>query len=383
MDFKIKNVNPIITYSVTAIIAVAAYFFFLNLGNIFNSISWIISIIKPFLFGFILAYLLNVPMSFLEENLFERFLKKDKFARLRRILATLLTIILAIAFLTLLMVILIPQLMDNIETLSKTLPNQIYGVKGFLDGLLTRYNISTEQINKIMPSVDQVAQTISTSSSWLFNLSSQIISGLATALISLVLSIYFLIDKESFIAQTKKLLYVVFSKEKTVKIIEITRLTHSTFIKYISGIFLDALTISFLCFLGMLVIYRPYALLFAVIIGLTNMVPFFGPVIGAIPTSLLLLITAPDKVIWFLLFILVLQQTDANVIGPRIVGNSIGLPAHWVIFAILVGGGLFGFIGMLIGIPVFAVIYLLLTTFVNEKYNEKLKEDKKNNGEHK
>lgn len=375
MQFRIKNNKPVTTYSVVAIIAVASYFLFLNMGNIFSKISWTISLIQPFFLGFIIAYLLNIPMSFFEEKLFKRLLKKAKHAKLCRTLATLLTIILFLVLFILLLVMLIPQLIANIETLSMTLPNHLYDLKVFLEEMLVKYNVSADQINKAIPSMDQIAQTISASSTWLLNFSSQIISGLTTAIISLVLSIYFLIDKENFIKQAKKVLYVIFGKEKTGKIIDITRLTHTTFIKYISGIFLDACIVAILCFIGMLFIYHPYALLFAVIAGLSNMIPFFGPIIGAVPNTLLLLMTAPQKVIWFLLFILVLQQIDANIINPKILGNSIGLPVHWVIFAILIGGGVFGFVGMLVGIPIFAVIYLLMTTFVNDRYNKMLKKD--------
>jgi predicted PurR-regulated permease PerM len=376
MQFKIKNTNPIIAYSIAAVIAVAAYFLFLNFSNILNAISWAISVIQPFFFGFVIAYILNIPMSFLEDKIFNKLIKGENRARLRRTLSILLTYIVVAFLLFLLFALLLPQLIENMESISKKIPEHIYNLRKFLNNSLINFNISTEQINQIIPPMDQIAQTVSASYSWLFNFLKQIISGLATTIISIVLSIYFLIDKEKFIVQAKKILYILFSKEKTAKIIDIMRLTHTTFIKYISGISIDALVIAILFFIGMLFIYRPYALLFAVIVGFTNMIPYFGPFIGAFINSFLLLITSPDKIIWFLIFFILLQQIDANIISPRIIGGSIGLPVHWIIFAILIGGGLFGFIGMLVGIPIFAVIYLLLTTFLNEKYNKKLKEKK-------
>ena len=178
--------------------------------------------------------------------------------------------------------------------------------------------------------------------------------------IGLVIAIYLLTSKETFIGQAKKIVYTLLPPRYGNVVIHTMRISDQMFGGFISGKILDSAIIGVICYVGLIILRVPYSLLVAVIVGVTNVIPFFGPFIGAVPSVILIALADPIKGLYFLIFVLVLQQVDGNIIGPKILGDSTGLSAFWVVFAILVGGGLFGFMGMLLGVPTFAVIYYLL-----------------------
>ena len=187
--------------------------------------------------------------------------------------------------------------------------------------------------------------------------------------IGYIISIYVLYDKEKFRAQSKKLLYTFFDDDKIDLIIENTKYTDKIFGDFFAGKCIDSLIIGILCFIGMLILDMPYELLIAIIVGVTNIIPYFGPFIGAIPSALLILLVDPGKCITFIIFIFILQQFDGNILGPKILGNKTGLSSFWVLFSLLIFGGLFGMVGMIIGVPIFSIFY----TFVNGLVKKKLK----------
>ncbi|WP_346873677.1 AI-2E family transporter [Clostridium sp. UBA5988] len=189
--------------------------------------------------------------------------------------------------------------------------------------------------------------------------------------IATIISIYLLAGKEKFFAQIKKFLYAMLPEKPVKYVIELTRSSHKTFIGFLGGKLLDSLIIGVICFVGMKIFKMPYPLLVSFIIGITNIVPVFGPFIGAVPSVIIIFITSPIKALWFILFILVLQQFDGNILGPKILGNSTGLTAFWVMFAILLGNGLFGVVGMILGVPTFAVIYSIIVSVINNALKEK------------
>lgn len=180
-----------------------------------------------------------------------------------------------------------------------------------------------------------------------------------------------LFGKETFAAQIKKMLYAGMQVERANMVLHITRKSNEIFGGFIIGKIIDSAIIGVLCFIGITILDMPYILLVSVIVGVTNVIPFFGPYIGAIPSTILIALADPLKGLYFLIFIIALQQLDGNVIGPKILGNSTGLSAFWVVFSILLGGGLFGFIGMIIGVPTFAVIYYIVKMVVEEKLKKK------------
>ena len=197
------------------------------------------------------------------------------------------------------------------------------------------------------------------------------VSEILSFLIGLIVSIYILFSKETFSAQSKKIVYAVFRTDHANMILHLTKKSNEIFGGFIIGKIIDSLIIGVLCFFGLTILKMPYILLISVIVGVTNVIPFFGPYIGAIPSTILILLNNPIKGVYFLIFILVLQQLDGNVIGPKILGNSTGLSAFWVVFSILIGGGLFGFVGMIMGVPTFAVIYYIITMLINHLLEKK------------
>lgn len=198
-----------------------------------------------------------------------------------------------------------------------------------------------------------------------------VVTVLKNSLIGLIVMVYFLNIKDTLSAQSKKIVYSLFPLKQANRIIEEVRFTHSVFGGFITGKLLDSLIIGVICFFCMRLLRMPYVLLVSVIIGVTNVIPFFGPFIGAIPSAFLILLVSPMKCLYFLLFVLVLQQFDGNILGPKILGESTGLPSFWVLFSILLFGGLLGFVGMVIAVPTFAVFYHLTSEYVNRCLEKK------------
>ena len=198
-----------------------------------------------------------------------------------------------------------------------------------------------------------------------------VVNALKDSILGIIISVYVLYAKEQFIAQAKKIIVALTPDNFSKPFISLVRETHGVFGGFISGKIIDSLIIGVLCFIGTSILGMPYAVLVSVIVGVFNVIPFFGPFIGAIPSALLILMVDPLKCLWFVIFIIVLQQFDGNILGPYILGGTTGLSAFWVIFAILTFGGLFGFIGMFVGVPVFAVIYTLISRGINKKLEKK------------
>jgi predicted PurR-regulated permease PerM len=227
--------------------------------------------------------------------------------------------------------------------------------------------MNTTLNDTILPFTSDLVKTLSLS---IINL----VKVLWNFIIGFVISIYVLASKEKFAGQSKKVLYALLRKETGNTIIHNLRFTHNTFIKFLGGNILDSLIIGVLCFAGTLVMGTPYAALVSVIIGVTNIIPFFGPFLGAIPTALLILmvdISDPLTCVYFLIFIFLLQQLDGNIIKPRILGDSVGISGFWIIFSITVFGGLFGVFGMIIGVPIFAILYAAANSTISSKLRKK------------
>jgi predicted PurR-regulated permease PerM len=190
--------------------------------------------------------------------------------------------------------------------------------------------------------------------------------------IGFVISIYILFDKEKFKGQIKKMLYALFDEDKVNRILENTNNADRVFSNFFSAKLLDSLIVGIICFVGMIIFKMPYATMISVIVGVTNIIPYFGPYIGAIPSALIILLVDPSKCLWFLLFIFILQQFDGNVLGPKILGDKTGLSSFWVLFSLLVFGSLFGVVGMIIGVPIFSILY----SYINNVLKDRLKEKK-------
>ncbi|WP_294187880.1 AI-2E family transporter [uncultured Clostridium sp.] len=353
------------------------YFLLLNIKWVTTALGSILGIISPFITAFAMAFVLNLPMKFFENKVFN-FLDKEKSSFLRNLkrpLSILTTFISVIGFIVALILFVVPQLAASLSTLLDAVP----GYMESFEKLLNRYLSSTEILqhiyNTLMNTWQELlkyfANFLSTSLTGILNTTVSITSGLINFILSLVLTIYMLASKETLIYQIKKILYAFLNNAIVDKILSVGRLTNNTFAKFITGQCIEAIILGVLCFIGMNIFKMPYSLLISVLIGVTALIPVFGAFIGTIPAVFLILIINPIQAIWFVVFILCLQQFEGNIIYPRVVGNSVGLSAIWVMLAMLVGGSTLGLIGMLIGIPLFSVAYQLIKDYTNKRLTKK------------
>lgn len=360
-----------------------------RLGAILNRF---LNICFPIIVGFVLAYLFTPIVNTIEYRLFNplyRRISKGKIftgkkgrrhKNMIRAFSILLTDLLVFLCLYGLFAMIIPEIGKSIRSISDQFPrafNKYYNMAvDYLDkntfiAKFLRDNLSLDisSINS-QEVIDWLLQNIQNIGSFLSTLSATIYGTLKTSLniiIGFIISVYLLFGKETYAAQSKKICYSLFEMHNANRLIKDCRFIHKTFIGFISGKIFDSIIIGLLCFIGTTLIGLHYPVLISVIVGVTNIIPFFGPYLGAIPCALLLLLIAPIEAVYFLIFILILQQVDGNIIGPRILGDSTGISGFWVIFAITFFGGIYGIMGMIIGVPVFAVIYAFIKRFVNRR----------------
>lgn len=344
------------------------FFALYRLDSITKAIANVQRILSPVIYGIGIAYVLNPMVGFFEEKIMNFLSKKsDNQKKVRKVgrsagIAIALAVTLAILFV--LFSLVIPELIATIYGLIVAIPEQMAEFEKYITGLIDSNSQYTAIIQTVVISVSDWFE------SWLKNDLLKQITGITTGILNafnviidivlgFIISVYVLSGKERCVSKSKRIVYAIFSTEKANEILNIARKSNYIFSGFISGKIIDSLIIGILCFIGTSILNMPYALLVSVIVGVTNVIPFFGPYIGAIPSAFLILLADPVKGLYFIIFIIVLQQIDGNIIGPKILGEFTGLSAFWVVFAILLGGGLFGFVGMLLGVPVFAVIYYI------------------------
>ncbi len=375
------------------VIAVSVLFYLglSNLKHVGDAFSTVMKVLMPFLIGIAIAYVLSPLFNLVERPLYRWLAGKGEKPR-RHAKAASKAIASAAAVLVLLTVIaglllmVIPQMVDNITRLIDTMPEKTTQFMNWITWISTSLNNLFSSNPAIEEWVREGVETISDSlTRWMESMVSNlgaivgsvtqgVISGVNVVVdivIGLVICVYVLNSKDLFTAQCKKLVYSVFKINNANYIISSARFIHRTFGGFINGKIIDSLIIGVLCFIGLSILRIPYALLLSAIVGVFNLIPIFGPIIGAVIGTLLLLLENPLKALFFLIFVIVLQQIDGNVIGPKILGQTTGLSSFWVMFAILVGGGLFGFAGMLLGVPTFAVLYAFINRYLERRLERK------------
>lgn len=343
----------------------------------------LLRILSPFVWGLVITYLLTPLTRSLEQNVFgplsRRLYKKNrrysgrKFARSFSVFVAELVLL---AVLTALVYLILPQLYSSIETIVQNSGVYAANVSAWLERTLKGYpavaNYLDQQLdlinanvwdwlrNNVLPQLGNFVSSVS-------NGVLVAVRGVYNLIIGIVVSFYILSNRETFGANAKRLLYSIFSVEAADLLRDGIAFTDKTFMGFINGKLLDSAIIGLICYIVCALLNMPYALLVSVIIGVTNIIPFFGPLIGAVPSALIILMVDPIKCLIFVIFIIILQQVDGNIIGPKILGNSIGINGFWVMFSIILGAGLFGFWGMLLGVPVFVVIYTLVNKLIDRK----------------
>lgn len=379
-----------IYYGLTAFCVIAAcillYWAILRWDSVLNALSTLLRLISPFTWGLAFAYLLTPMTRWFEKQFFiplgrKLFKKSAKKARgFARAAAVAVALIVTIIIIAVLLRMILPQFYSSLESIVLNLPGYYRTVIQWVERTLADYpeieeyavaligNVS-ESITgwvktSVLPEINSLVTSLSTGVYMMFR-------GLMNFLIGLIVSCYVLFNKETFAAHAKKILYSLIKKDSVDKLLTSIAFVDRTFMGFISGKLLDSLIIGILCYIGCSILKMPYVTLVSVLVGVTNIIPFFGPFIGAIPSAIIILMVSPWKCFIFIIFILVLQQFDGNILGPKILGNSTGLNGFWVMFAIIVGGGLFGFMGMLLGVPVFAVIYNAVKSFTNSRLKKR------------
>ena len=356
-------------------ISLSILFFFLiyRFQGFGDAISKLTGILMPFIYGAVIAYLLK-PVCNCVENFLRRLLP-EKMGTAANMLAVTISLLFGILVVYALIMMIVPQLITSVTTLYYTARNNlndfvdwashqeiIASNQKLLDFIETSYDNLQDTLDNIVRTklVPSVQSLLSGAALGVMSF----VTFLKNIVIGLIVSVYLLASRKKFGQQGKLILYSLVKPRWANLIMEEIRYADRMFGGFINGKILDSAIIGVLCYIACLIFKFPSALLVSVIIGVTNVIPFFGPFIGAIPATLLILIQNPIKALWFVLFVLVLQQVDGNIIGPKILGNTTGLSSFWVLFAILLFGGLWGFVGMIIGVPLFAVIYDVLKKFV-------------------
>ncbi len=376
-----------ITAFLVAVCTILFIFAVFNYPVFAKGFSNIIRILMPVINGFLIAYLLNPVMKFFEDRFIPGLLKLFSLKtpegirskRAIRYVSIALSVIFVLSVIAVFIGMMIPQLIDSIISIARQFPDYANNLVAFtnktfddnpqvLEYFTQYYERFEEWANGFMKNVP----------SYVNHLWSTISEGIANSvrfiwnmILGLILSVYILSFKEKFLAQMRKITLAYVSRRRANNIFDEIRITDNIFKNYIVSSIIDSLIIGVLCFVLCLILRFPYAILISFIVGLTNIIPFFGPFIGGIPCAFIILMIDPVKALYFVIMIIILQQVDGNIIKPRIFGNSTGLPAFWVVVSILVGGGLFGVMGMYLGTPVFAVIYNFIRRHVAVRLENK------------
>lgn len=367
-----RRYNTIAVYAFLVIVGSLLFFVMLNnLPSVRGVISNVLHTLQPFLYGFVIAYILNPVYVFFEDKFMPWITNRRLPPSVNRLLAILITYLVAGLGLSIFFWFVIPEVANSISSVLSNMQSYLIVLQdlaSWFADLISVQGMPPEIYSAIDQSFNDLVQAayqfISNTLPHMMDFAMNFASSVVNFIVGIIISIYMFIGKEMFIAQSSKLMYALFPKQKAEFAIELARESNTIFSGFITGKIIDSAIIGVLCFAGLAILKMPYVMLVSVIVGITNVIPYFGPFIGAIPSALLILTESPLQAAIFLVFILLLQQFDGNILGPKILGDSTGLSAFWVIFAIMLFGNLMGYLGMFIGVPVFAVIYSLMRRFV-------------------
>lgn len=371
-----KNILLVITFTVALI------FFFINFSWFWDVMRGFISIITPFCIGFLIAYILNFPYKFLYTKAFAKMGEKHRFLKkLRMPLALVITYVGTFAIIATLIMVLIPQIITNLSNLLKEFPGYYDSVSETVAALTAQVaklelpflpKVSTDEMVKGVTDFFTGSQDLTKGVlNWLQGFLSNAATGIYNSLMGIIISIYFLIFKEQLCRQIKKIAVAFIPIKYLPKVYEIVDITDTKCGRFLVGDILDAALIGVIFFVILAIFNFPYAPLIAVLCGVSNIIPFFGPFIGAIPSAFILFLIDPWLAVWFIVIAFVIQQVDGNILKPKIIGNQVGLSSFWVLFSVIVGGALFGMPGFVLGTPIYAVFYSLIAKRANRKIEEK------------
>lgn len=383
---NIKKILVIITYTILLCFACIKF------DIVLKALGYILNLLKPFIFGFCIAFILNIPLSKIEGMLTRKNkkgkIKKNSDKREKkvepenkktngklRLLSIVISLLIFIGIIFLTLFLVIPEFINTISIFKDSIPTAFNTCKEWLENVMSNNPQVIEKINEFKPDWQQLDENVTT---WIKSTATGIIgvsidfvisffSGVINFFMGVIFAVYMLMQKEKLVCQFKRVFRAYIPEEKCNSLFHIGQITNDTFKKFFGGQFIEAILLGILCFIGMTIFRMPYALTISVLVGVTALIPVFGAFFGTAIGAILILAVDPMQAVWFVVYIIVLQQIDGNFIYPKVVGDSVGLPGIWVMLAVLVGGNSMGIIGMLIGVPIASVIYKLVKEYVNSK----------------
>lgn len=375
MNIKLTEENRarVITNSIVVIIGITVFFIFYRFDELRAGLDVVINKLSPFIFGFAVAFLLDKPMM-----MFEEFLKKVGLkGKAVRSLAAILALILGFFAVSALLWLLIPQVLTSLFDLIEKAPGYLGHFFDYVNDVIVRENIDISYLYEFIGTdfekelITNLTSFFSSSLPQMVTLTGKVTSTFFNIILGMMAGLYIMFEKENFILGIKRTTYAFCSKPVADYLSRFANITADIFNNFIVGKAIDSLIIGVITYVLMSIFKMPYALLLSVIVGTTNMIPVFGPFIGAIPGIFILMIIHPLQGLYFALLILAIQQFDGNILGPIILGDKLGLPSLAILFAVVIGGGMFGILGMFIGVPIFAVIYTAIREVVDDRLKKK------------
>lgn len=371
---KRKIQNEYIYWGITALSVIALgilfYFTILRFDNIIKIIGKILYIFRPLLYGIIIAFILTQSFNFFNRKFTKLLSKRSKdtikVKKESKIISISISILILLLILFWIFYLLIPKLLISVVGIVEMLPDSIVKVESWLENILkgnpaieniilTMINDSSKSIlsylsEGILPKMENIVTTVTVGLNGMYEF-------LRDFTIGIVFSVYLLINKNKYVSEMKKFIYTFLGIKKGNSLLQGARYSYKIFNGFIKGKLLTSVALGIVCYIAMILFKMPYAALISLIVAITNIIPFFGPIIGWVPGVILLLLINPIQALYFTIIIIVLQQIEGNILSPKIVGDSIGLSGFWVLFSIMIFGGIFGLVGMIIGVPIFAMFY--------------------------
>jgi len=371
-----KKYTTISAYSIIVVFLSIIFYIIISEFGLF--LAWLnryIKVFEPFTIGFAIAYLANFILDFIERKAFKSFFAQRRENKAKRTLSIISTYLILFAGLFLFIYLVLPQLINSVTGAVYTVINNYDSLSKSIIDFINKLNISQSYIDDIVLRwnnfVDNIINFISNSLPIIGSYAGKLFSSVWNIVLGIIISIYMLIEKEKFSMLIKKLDFSIFSKERAMRNIELAKRADDIFGRFLVGKIIDSTIIAILTYIVLTVTKMPYSLLISFIVGVTNIIPFFGPFIGAIPSFFIILFVSPIKALWFLVIILIIQQLDGNVIGPKILGDTLGISAFWILFSLLISGEIFGFIGLVIGVPLFVFVYSIVKDNVEKRLQNK------------
>ena len=374
---KTKTILFIITFTILLYLGLQ------NIGVVAGAVQFLVRLLSPFIIGLCIAFIVNVLMRALEERVFT-FMQRSKrklVRKMRRPLCLVLSILIILGMIAFLLIMIVPEIQRTVQTIASSMPTYILEAQNWVNSMAEKLGLPWEIVSDInwSKAVSAVTSYLQEHGASIFNttigVTTSVFVGLFNFILGFVFAIYLLMQKEKIGEQFKRLLYAYIKKERVDKFLSVMSLAQNVYSRFVTGQLTEALIIGVLCFIGMLIFSMPYATLISTLIAFTALIPMIGAFIGTAIGALLILMVDPIKALWFVVFIIVLQQFESNLIYPRVVGKSVGRPGIWVLAAVTIGGSLFGIGGILLSVPLCSVLYTLLSNAIENRLRKKREND--------